>query len=210
MKRGFIIFGLLLAALSAAAWADPSATELLNRFRQAAPVEFRYQETRRLELLDQPWRGAGYLLSAPDGTLVKLQTAPERVVMAISGDRMYYYDAAHQQRQSAPLAYAGEMAEQIGTFRAIIQGRAEELAADYDIRAESKDQRWTLRLDGKTDAAEEPATRIEISGDETQGQRRIAIHPPTGEDTEYSLDKSREGAAVEAPLRQLVSEAAGE
>jgi hypothetical protein len=100
------------------------------------------------------------------------------------------------------------MAEQITTFRAILQGRAEELAAGYDIRAESKDKRWLPRLDGKTDSTDELGTRIEISGDE--GQRHIAIHAPDGEDTEYTLDKSREGSSLEAQLRQLVSEAAGE
>jgi hypothetical protein len=192
-------------------YGDPqSAADLLARFRQTYPIEFRYTETRRLELMSEPWKGSGYLFSDPDGTLVKLQIAPERLIMAIVGDTMVYYESATRRRQSAPLSYAGPMAEQIKMFRAILQGRAAELEAGFELRPRGEGGRWALTLAGKT-AVEGTAApmRIELSGDDAGRRRHIRIHDASGDETEYAMEQSRAGSVLELPIRQLVSEATG-
>jgi hypothetical protein len=187
----------------------PDSPDPLQRFRQTAATQYRYEETRTLELMAAPWKGKGYLLSSPDGTLVKLQLSPERIIMAISGERMMYYDSAHGQRQSAPLGQGGPMAEQVGAFRAILQGRTAELRSGYDIRTETRDKRWTLHLAGKARKAGEPPPVLEISGDENLRRRHILIRQPDGEKTEYALEKSAEGKHLEPWIKDLVAEASG-
>ncbi len=49
--------------LSAALAADPG-----ERLKLTAPVQFRYEETRTLALLSQPWHGSGFMLADADGT----------------------------------------------------------------------------------------------------------------------------------------------
>jgi hypothetical protein len=188
----------------------PNPADPLEGFRQTQAIEFRYRETRHLELLAKPWQGAGYLFSTPDGKLIKLQLSPERVVMAISGDRMYYYDYLRGERHSAPLAQAGAMAQQVGIFRAILQGRSDELRAGYELRTESGNKNWTLRLIGKTplDANSRPA--FEISGGRNPARRVIAIRQPDGEKTDYVLEQAAVGKHLETWIEQLVQEARGD
>jgi len=196
--------------IPAAGLCDPPAAELLARFWQTAPLEFRYTETRRLELMAEPWKGSGYLFSAPDGTLVKLQIAPERLIMAIVGDTMVYYESATRRRQSAPLSYAGPMAEQIRTFRAILQGRGAELETGFDMLSRGEGERWSLTMRGKTPVEDTAApVRIEISGTHDGRRRHIRIHDASGDETEYAMEQSRAGSVLELPIRQLVSEATG-
>jgi hypothetical protein len=188
----------------------PDASNVLESFRQTAAAEYRYEETRTLDMMAAPWKGSGYLFSSPDGALIKLQLAPEKAIMAISGDRMLYYDAAHGQRQSAPLSFAGPMADQIGTFRAILQGRTEELKAAYDIRSEIRGKHWTLRLTAKEHGDDEPGLAVEISGDANQPRRHIVIQQPDGEKADYVMEKTGEGKHLEAPMQRLLAEATGE
>lgn len=215
MRRPFPPPGCRLLATvllpAAAVLAEPrEAPELLARLRQTVPVEYRYEETRTLELMAAPWKGKGYLYSAPDGTLIKLQISPDRAIMAIAGERMIYYDDATDQRQSAPLAYAGPMAEQIRSFRAILQGRAPDLGAVYDIRAEVSGKAWKLKLSRKAPGEGAPIANIEMSGADEMRRQHILIEQADGENTRYTLEKSREGEVLAAPMRGLLAEAMGD
>ena len=63
---------------------EAGLAELLGRIRHNGSAEFRYEEIRKLELASSPWNGQGYMLSGADGSLVKLQLQPTRVIMVIS------------------------------------------------------------------------------------------------------------------------------
>lgn len=208
MKRGLC---LLLALWPMALLADEAALpQLLARIHQSGAAQFHYEETRRLELATSPWHGEGYMLSGADGSLVKLQLLPKRVIMAIVQDRMYYWDPEQQQRSSAPLSFAGAAAGQIAVFRAILQGQAESLRPSYDFAAEKQGKRWTLRVTPKPGQDGADAPSVEISGDEDRNQRRIAIRQPDGESTEYRMERTDEGQRLEYSIQRLLLEAAGE
>lgn len=208
IKRGLY---LLLALLPVAGFSDEATlTELLARIRQNGQAQFRYEETRTLELASSPWHGQGYMLSAADGSLVKLQLQPSRVIMAIAEQRMYYWDPQQNQRHSAPLSSAGPAAEQINVFRSILQGRSEELQATYDFAAEKQGKQWSLRMTPKPDLNDQNAPAIEISGDEEDKQRRILIRQADGESTEYRMVKSSEAQQQEYSSQRLLLEAMGE
>jgi hypothetical protein len=217
MKRnGRPLVAWLVAALLAPAAGhagppdSPLLPEVLARLYQTEAVSFRYEETRTLELLAAPWRGWGYLFSSPDGTLVKLQLSPERVVMAITGERMLYHDAAHGQRQSAPLAFAGAMAGPVALFRSVLQGRGGELQAHYEVTAERRERQWRLRFAPKAPGPDAAGTRIEMSGADAGPERRIVIEQADGERTEYRLEKTEEGRHLEVSIQRLLLEAQGD
>lgn len=188
---------------------ESEALSLLQDLRPAGgAAEFRYEETRVLELVAEPWHGWGYLFSSADGSLVKLQMFPQRAVMAISGGQMLYYDREQNRRRSAPLGFAGAAQRQITAFRSILQGRIDELRGLYELDAERKDGRWILRLipkAGQTDAA-----AIEMTGEEKAPQRTLKIREAGGESSEYRLEKTGEGQALELTIQRLLLEAAGE
>ena len=63
-----------------------------EQFALKNTTSYHYDEKRHLELLDQPWSGAGLLFASTDGTLIKLQLQPHRKIMAITPTEMIYFD----------------------------------------------------------------------------------------------------------------------
>jgi hypothetical protein len=177
-------------------------------FRQSATGGYRYQETRTLELINAPWHGAGLLFSEADGTLIKLQLSPERIIMAITATHMYYYHAAAGRRYAAPLDLSAPMVAQIGAFRALLQGRAEELDANYDVGVERHGGRWILHMSGKT--PDNTGLMLEASGDEAKAQRKIIMRQADGEKTEYLIEPASAPQLSGLSAARLLAEAAGE
>ncbi|WP_253734430.1 outer membrane lipoprotein carrier protein LolA [Methylomonas sp. ZR1] len=202
---------LLLAVFPMFGWADDTVlSELLTRIRQTGQAQFQYEETRVLELADAPWHGQGYMLSGADGSLVKLQLQPARVIMAITEQRMLYWDPQQNQRHSAALDSAGPAGEQIKVFRSILQGRTEELQLNYAIAADKQGPQWTLRLTPKPELSGDDLPSIELSGDDQDQQRRILIKQPDGESTEYRMHKATAAQQQDYSLPSLLREASGE
>lgn len=189
---------------------DVLTTELLSRIQQTSQAQFKYEETRVLELAASPWHGQGIMLSGPDGSLVKLQLQPARVIMAIAEQRMLYWDPQQNQRHSAALDSAGPAGEQIAVFRSILQGRTEELQAKYALAAEKQGKQWRLRLTPKPERNADEIPAIEISGDDEDKQRRILIQQTDGESTEYRMQKASADQQQEYSIEGLLREASGE
>lgn len=203
-------FGLMLM-LPILSWAEDTAlTEVLARVQQSGPAKYHYQETRRMELLDAPVQAQGYMLTDAEGTLVKLQLQPSRVIMAIAGQSMFYWDPAQHQRHSAPLASAGPAAQQIAVFRVVLQGRIEELQAAYDFAAENHGKQWTLRLTPKPDQGGSDSLSIEITGDAEYQQRNIVIRQADGDSTEYLISIAADEQASEYTISRLLREVTGD
>ncbi|MBS4049815.1 MAG: outer membrane lipoprotein carrier protein LolA [Methylomonas sp.] len=203
--------GFLLLCLAAPVFADDGKlSEVLARLRQSGQASFQYRETRQLELAASPWQAQGVMLTDAAGTLVKLQLQPSRVIMAISGDSLYYWDAAQNQRHSMPISYADDAAMQILIFRSILQGRIQELQAGYELAADIQDRHWSLHMQPKSDQAGENAPTIDISGDVDPDKRQILIRQADGETTEYRIEKAADQQASAYTIPQLLQEAGGE
>jgi len=208
MNARLFAFAMMLPILG---WADDVILpDVLTRSRQSGPAKFQYTETRRMELLDAPAIAQGYMLTDAEGTLVKLQLEPKRVVMAIAGQTMFYWDPEQKQRHSAPVAYGGPAAQQITVFRAILQGRLDELRANYLFAAENKDDQWTLQLTPKSEQTSSDTSSITITGDAEDKQRKIVILQTDGESTEYLVANATEGRASEYSISSLLREATGD
>lgn len=205
MKSRWMLLTLLwpLAAL-----ADEALPQVLARLRQDGEGKFQYQETRTLELATAPWQGQGYMLTDGKGSLVKLQLAPQRVIMAVSQQRLYYYDPSLQQRHELPLDYADPAAGQIVVFRSLLQGRSEDFQADYAFAAEQHDAFWRLTLTPKT--GHETAARIEIAGDDRVRSRQITILQADGDSTVYRIEPLPVPQAASVSIDGLLREAVGD
>lgn len=183
---------------------------LLGRIRQSGSAEFHYEETRKLELASSPWQGQGNMLSGADGSLIKLQLQPTRIIMAITEGRMYYWDSEQKQRHTAPLGQSGQASDLITVFIAILQGHADELKSSYDFVPEQHGKRWTLRLTPKPELSNEDAATVEISGDEDGRKQQVLIRQPDGESTEYRMMKTAEGPQLDNVIQRLLLEAMGD
>lgn len=201
---------MLVLCLPVAGFADDGAlASVLARARHDGAGKFQYRETRLLELAASPWEAEGYMLTGADGSLVKLQLQPSRVIMAISDEEMYYWDPLQNQRHRMPLDYGGEAAEQIVLFRAILQGHSEDFQNSYDFAAQIDDKRWSLRMTPKAGQGDAAAT-IEISGDDAAGSRIISMRRRDGEATEYRISRLPERQADNLSIPALLREATGD
>lgn len=199
----------LLCLLSSPGFADETGlADLLGRIRHAGPVELRYEETRKLELATSPVQAQGHMYSGADGSLVKLQLSPKRIVMAIAEGRMLYFDSQENRHDSVSLDQAGVAGTQITVFRSLLQGHAEDLRSSYEFSPTIQGKRWSVRLKPKAEGDEMPS--LEISGEEASRKQRVLIRQPDGESTEYHLEQTGEGPQVEETIRRLLREAAGE
>jgi hypothetical protein len=202
---------LLLAFLPLAGFADDGGpTELLARIQNSGEAKFRYQETRTLELASAPWHGQGYMLSGAYGILIKLQLKPKRVIMALTDQRMYYWDPEQKQRHSAPLGAGGPGAEQITVLRSLLQGHADELQPTHDFASEKQGKRWSLRVTPKPGQGQENTPSLKISGNDDDSLRDILISQPDGESTEYRMVKASEAQAADYSISRLLQEAIGD
>jgi hypothetical protein len=180
--------------------------EWLKRIHPDGAAEFRYEETRTLELASAPLRSSGYMLLGAEGSLVKLQVQPKRIVMAISAGRMLYWDAALKQRHAVPISQGGPVAQQIDVFRALLLGQVETLKPNFNFVAETHGKHWFVRMSPKPAAGDDEAPSVEVYGDQDLSKHTVLIRQPDGETTEYRMEKT----SPEHSLAGLLAEAAGE
>ena len=186
---------------------DSKLDQVLGHFAQDQQGVFNYQETRHLELVASPWHGEGLMLTAPDGSLVKLQLQPERIIMAISGDHLYYWHPGQHQRHSMPVSFGEDAARQILIFRQILQGQLSALQQQFDLTADTDGKNWSLQMHPKP-SAEQFISAISISGN--QQQRQIVIQQRDGESSEYRIEKSDPQLTAQYSISQLLQEASGD
>jgi hypothetical protein len=207
MKRYFAVLLLLMPVVGFAD--DGKLAVVLNILSQDEQGQFKHREIRRLELATAPWQAQGYLFTDAHGKLVKLQLQPSRVIMAISGDTMYYWDSAKNQRHSMPISEGEQAAQQILIFRSLLQGQVTQLQESYDFVANMEGSHWTLQMQLKNDQDDQTAAFIEISGDLNVPKRHILIRQADNETSEYDIEKNAKETG-EYRIEPLLQEAIGE
>ncbi len=184
--------------------ADPA-----SRLKLSEPVQMRYRETRILTLLAQPWQGRGYLLADVDGTLVKLQLSPQRVIMIATPDQLLYYDSSSGERHRVPLPAPVPQAEGIVLLQQLLRGDLEPVRRDYRIEYFETGQGWELKLVPKASISA-AFKEVTLTGD-LEGHRQVLEMTEQDGDrtiTEMTLDDR--GAKLAYTIARLLREAEGE
>lgn len=186
----------------APAWAGDPLTELvLDR-----PYQFRYQETRRLALLTEPWHGSGFLLADPDGTLVKLQLLPERLVLVATPDALLYYRPADGERRRLPLPSSLPQVQGIVLLQRLLRGDLEAVRRDFLLETDETKAGWRLVLTPK--GTEAPFRRV-ILGTEN-GARYLEIQEANGDRSRTTLILDEYGDHLKVRIARLYRQAQGE
>lgn len=199
------IFALLFATIFVnGVRADDSLSALMQRMRSEQAVRIAYQETRTLALMEQPWRGSGYMYSLPPDTMLKEQLQPERLLMAIVGNDMYYYDPGNDVRHQAELDEDNPMSLNIAVFKALMMADRKLLERMYAVSFSVQPEQWVLRLTAKQEP--DSGFGIEISGLPEQQPKRIVVEQADGDSSLFDLRKDAEGGEVAAEAERLLRE----
>lgn len=200
----------LLASMSMAptANAEDSVAALMQRMKSDIAVRVAYRETRTLEMLAQPWQGRGYMYSLPSGLMIKEQLEPEHVLMAIDGDKLFYFDPGHDVRHQGEMDEDDPLSLNIAVFKALMNADEQLMHAMYTVEFSAGDDQWLMTLKAKNDP--ESPFRIEIFGLPGQQVSKVRVMQVDGDSSEVSLQKDAEGDEVKVTVDKLYRELLGD
>ncbi len=204
-KRVLLVLCSLVLQVSTG-YAQETLESAMLRMKPQTLMKIHYQETRYLELLDQPWTGSGYFYAMPDG-MVKEQWYPQRGIMAAKGSMMYYFDPFADAR------YQGEMEGGSGiqaiAFKGLMNGDLSLLQQYFQTDFESTDSDWKITLNTTNKDLAEQISKIVISGFSTKLANKIEILLADGDRHVFQLKKQEEGKSLQNKVTQLFKELQG-
>ncbi len=196
---------LALLSVSFTSHGRETLSAVLKRMHTDTAVKLAYQERKDLTLMDQPWQGEGFLYSMPSREImIKQQTQPEPVLMAVIGQQLVYYDQTHQIRHQGILDDSNPFSLNIAVFKALMSQDMVLLEQFYQLDFVSQKRRWQLILKDKQ--SPESAFLIIISGPLQQAADTITIHQPDGDQSTMWLKKTVEGEVVKQQIEKLLKQ----
>ena len=180
---------------------EENLTAVMQRIQSEGAVRIAYQETRRLELLAEPWQGSGYLYSLPPNLMIREQLKPERLLMGIKDNTMFYFDPANDIRHQSEMDEENPQSLDIAVFKALINADEALLQRLYQVDFLSRQQEWRITLRPRQDR--ESGFKIVITGLPQQQANKIIIQQPDGDLSEIMLQKATTGDEIQATVSRL-------
>lgn len=188
--------------------ADDSISAVMQRMKSDTAVKIAYQETRTLELLDQPWQGSGYLYSMPPDLMIREQILPQRLLMGVKANKMFYLDSENDVRHQGEMDENNPLSLNIAVFKALINADEVLLSSIYQLEFSTQPQRWMMTLKPKQDS--ESGFSIVVSGLSNQQADTIIIKQADGDLSEFMLQNNVTGHEINKQVDQLYAELVGE
>ena len=170
--------------------AEDYLSAVMARMQHQSAVKIRYKEIRHLELMDEPWQGSGYLYALSPDLMIKEQWYPQKEIMAVNADKLYYYDPVNNRRHQSQMTADNPLSLNIAVFKALINHDKGLLEEYYQIEFCSKAEQWLLTLIPKQQTA---LAKIVVTGLPEQAANTISIYQKDGDYNEFSLKKEGEG-----------------
>lgn len=181
---GFKIY-LFIYFFSANVLAEDSVASLLQLMKSDSAVKTAYHETRTLELFDQPWQGSGYMYSLAPDLMIREQILPQRLLMGIKGNQMFYFDPENNIRHQGEMTEDNPLSLNIAVFKAFINADETLLRRMYLIELKSTEYRWVMTLKAKQQSQTDFS--IVVSGLPNQQIDTLIIQQADGDLSEFML-----------------------
>ena len=209
VKRYFSIFLLSLIGLAANdSVAEDSLSTLMQRMKSGTAVKIAYQETRILELMEQPWQGSGYMYSMPPDLMIREQLQPQRLLMGVKADEMFYYDPINDVRHQGKMDEDDSLSLNLAVFKALINADEALLHSLYQVEFSTAAEGWRMTLKNKHEI--DSGFSIVVSGLPCQQADKIIVKQADGDSSEFLLQKNNAGDAINKTVQHLYQELLGE
>jgi len=189
-------------------YAEDTLSSLMQRMKSDSAVRIEYQEIKELELLEQPWHGSGFMYSMPPDMMIREQIKPERILMGVKADKLYYFDTENNVRHQAEMDEENPMSLNIAMFKALMNGDEVLLHDLYQVDFSASPKRWVMHLIPKKNRDSGP--KIVVSGSANTQADMIRINKADGDVTEFLLKNSTAGEEINKMVNQLYLEILGE
>jgi len=203
-----VLFAISIQFLANNSFAEDSIAELMQKMKSDTVVKMTYQEIRTLELMDQPWYGSGVMYAIAPDLMVREQLKPQRLLMGIKGNKLFYFDPDNHVRHQAEMEEDNPLSLNIAVFKALITGDEALLKRMYLIAFESKAKRWMMTLKSKNEP--DSGFSIVVSGVTGQLADTIITQQADGDLSEFILQQQAVSKQVKNSVNLLYKELVGE
>ena len=163
MPRALLLCSLLLASATQAPSAEQGLAELETALARTPPVSTGFVEYRFSHQLRKPLRVSGQLEYRADGVMVRRVDSPYQETTEAAADQVRITRAGRPTR-TVSLQRAPQLRVLLGSFRALLEGRLQPLAEDFDLTLREHGASWTLSLAPRDDKLRKYLARIEVFG----------------------------------------------
>ncbi len=206
-SRVSLFLWLIFTVFTEPTFSEDTLAAVLKRMQPEFAIKIPYQETRYLELMQEPWQASGFLYALPPDVLVKEQRTPVRELMGVNGDKMFYFDPTNDIRHHTVMEPDDPLSLNVAAFKALVTGDKKLLVKMYQIDFSPSPGHWTLTLTGHED--DDFPIKIEVTGDTGEQARQITVHQPDGDRNEFMLAEAARGEHLEKTIQGLNQELLG-
>ena len=178
--------GLMLSALSPAAFAAWDVQQLMDVLAQNKSGHSTFIEKKYIAILDKPVESSGELVYTAPDELEKRTLKPKPESMVIRGEELFIERG--QQKHRLQLQAYPELAAFIDSIRGTLAGDRKALERSYRLSLEGTDQHWTLRLLPLNEKMAASIQRISITGTREQ-VKSIEIKQTDGDSSVMTIEK---------------------
>ncbi len=208
MNKVSLFFGFCLSVVSIVSFSEDSVSSVMQQMQSKQAVKMAYQEIRTLELITQPWHGSGFMYSIAPDLMIREQLMPQRLLMGIKGNKMFYFDPKNKVRHQAEMNEDNPLSLNIAVFKALITADEALLKRMYLIDFSHQTERWLMTLKSKQDS--ESGFNIIVSGLAGGVADTIITEQVDGDLSEFLLQPIATGADVQKRVGILYKELVGE
>jgi len=188
--------------------AEDSLSAVMQRITTQSAIKIAYQETRSLELMDKPWIGTGYMYFIPPDLMIREQQQPQRLLMGVKGETLYYFDPVRNIRYQREMERSHPLALDIILFQALVNADKALLERLFTVNFSTRPQRWLITLTPRY--KENSHRQMTVSGLSQQPVDTVIIQQSGGDLTEFMLKKVISGSRVKPETVRLYHKLLGD
>jgi Outer membrane lipoprotein carrier protein LolA-like len=140
-----------------------SLEEFERQIARTPPVSTDFVEYRFSRLLKKPLRVGGMLEYRADGVLARKVESPYQELTEVMGEQVQITRAGKPPR-TVLLQRAPQLRAVLGSLRALLEGKLQPLAVDFDIVLEDSSAGWKLTLTPKDARLKKYLMHIDVFG----------------------------------------------
>jgi hypothetical protein len=198
-----VFFILIVWSIPKSGICEDTLQSIMSRMKPDSATSIHYQENRYLSLMTDKWTGSGSFYAVLPDIMIKEQQLPEKELMAIRGNALYYFNQESGQKHQGEITDLDNQTQYIAAFKALLNGDLASLTKLYNIEFIGKPSVWTITLSAKKNEASNEGIKIIMQGPPEEAANRLELIMADGDRTEYLLGLANSGEAVKSTVKTL-------
>jgi hypothetical protein len=198
-----VFFILVVWSITKPAFCEDTLQSVMARMKPEGAVAINYQENRYLSLMSDKWTGEGRFYALLPDVMIKEQQLPEKELMAIRGNDLYYFNQENGQKHQGQVTDQNSQTAYVAAFKGLMNGDVDFLTHLYDIEFIAKPSGWIITLNTKKKDASSDRIQVIMQGQPEQVANKLELIMEDGDHTEFLLGRASSGETVKLTVTRL-------